>query len=163
RQLEVASLEARVTEAFWSALPVETAGTLKRLRLATRLRSDSADEFTRCTVALDAYRDALERAMALAPALEASYRAMPSRPPPIAPRSRPARRSIRKPDNGHGASKPSSITFLPARSLERKLRRIVQTHDRNARIEGLGSLVQRAEFTALGAPLVLLAEITAGL
>ncbi len=87
---QVAAREARTTEQFWRFLPAERALRLRAAKAETAATGEEFNELARREMALGAYLQALEEAIAFAPELERACLELP----PSAPESRIPRRSL---------------------------------------------------------------------
>ena len=149
---EIAEREARLTELLWEALPPEHAAHLRELRGTCEPTRDTMHELARADGVLEAYRDALDQAIALAPSLEVERRAVPD--------AAPDPRLLRWPDPsvlstlGDGGRLRSECDWMHDR-----LRGIFAKLDPRAAVKTLGRLAMRVRFRSRGVPLSLLCEM----
>ncbi|MEJ7727594.1 MAG: hypothetical protein WKG00_00085 [Polyangiaceae bacterium] len=149
---ESAARAARLTELLWELLPAEDAARLRELRGTSEPSRDTMHELARADGVLEAYRDALDQAIALAPSLEVERRAVPE----AAPDPRPLR-----------APEPSALAGFGEATrvqsacdwLHDRVRGIFTRLDPRAAVETLGRLAMRVRFRSRGAPLSLLCEM----
>lgn len=152
RRAEIAEREARLTELLWEVLPPEDAAHLRELRGTSEPTRDTMHELARADGVLEAYREALDQAIALAPSLEVERRVVPD--------AAPDPRLLRAPEPhalagfGAAAHLHSAYTWM-----EERLHGIFARLDPRASVETLGRLAVRVRFRSRGVPLSLLCEM----
>jgi hypothetical protein len=148
---EIAEREARLTELLWELLPADDAARLRELRGTSEPSRDTMHELARADGVLEAYRDALDQAIALAPSLEVERRVVPD----AAPDPRP----LRAPEPWVLPGFETTRVQSACDWLHDRVRGVFTRLDPRAAVETLGRLAMRVRFRSRGAPLSLLCEM----
>jgi hypothetical protein len=152
RRAEIAEREARLTDLLWELLPAEDAARLRELRGTSEPSRDTMHELARADGVLEAYRDALDQAIALAPTLEVERRVVPDAAPDPRPLRTPQPRAL-------GGLTERTHLQSACHWLHERLRGVFAKLDPRAGVEMLGALAMRVRFRARGVPLSLLCEM----
>lgn len=152
RRAEIAERESRLTELLWEVLPPEDAARLRELRGTCEPTRDTMHELARADGVLEAYQEALDQAIALAPSLEVERRALPDAAPDPRPLRAPEPHVL--PSFGDANGVQAACDWLQDR-----VRSIFTKLDPRAAVEAFGRLAVRVRFRSRGVPLSLLCEM----
>jgi hypothetical protein len=144
---EIAAREARATPLFWQSLPGEMTHTLSATRPDALAPDAALPSLLSALDVRERHLVALDQALALLPAMEAAWQALPVDPPRL--------------------SAPSGINFSGlgfnlrenAQELKRSLEQLLPTFDAQARIWEEGAMHIRAELRVHDTPFALVASV----
>jgi len=147
---DVEEREARIEAALFEHLPRPLAEELRHGHARARLPLSTESDLREAEVHLASYRDALDRAIDLAPDIEHDRRALPDEAPePELPRGLQPFHDLFI----------SDIVLETAQSLESALRSATAAIGTDVHVETVGRFLYRARFRAHDVPFVLRAQV----